>query len=268
MKIFKVLFSGFFFGLFFFPFAGWMSTYLSMFILSWRGMELQHGRIRFLTSLKKILLKIIYPACTILFLIVLELFHCSFLEIKCYYKKWMPWEKYNRKPETKAFDLLCIGHWLKFDLGKQLISIIIRWLIWPGWGTNTSHAKKSMKMDSNWHYCIYSQENTWSLGRDWTVNSLAIPTDSHWRGRQENSNATAWESLHCWCPCCTCSVDKQTISFPRAVSIWHLSSEWNSLQKKEKKESSVMVIAQLRLFIQCSTEPWRVMCFDKIQLMK
>lgn len=54
----------------------------------------------------------------------------------------MPQEKYSRKPETKAFDLFCVGHWLKFDLGKQLISIIIWWLIQTGLETNISRAKK------------------------------------------------------------------------------------------------------------------------------
>jgi len=108
--------------------------------------------------------------------------------------------------------------------------------------------KKFMKMDANWHYCRYAQESTWSLGTAWTVNFLPTSIDCHRRARLENSNETAWERLHCCSPCCTCSVDKQTISFPRAVSIWHLSSELNSLKTKKKnrkKEALLLMIAQL-----------------------
>lgn len=215
---------------------------LTVFILGWREVGLQCRRMRFLSPLQRISLKrLVYVAffsfCfgffdrTIIFSDVLSSRKTIII------RKQMPQEKYNRQHETKAFDLLCEGHWLKFDLGKQLISIIIWWLIWTGLrDQHTSCAKKCIKMDPNWHYCRYSQEKNWRLGRAWTVNCPPTSADCHWRARLESSNETAWARLCCCCPCCTCSVDKQTISFPRAVSIWHLSSEWNSLKLNKTKQ--------------------------------
>lgn len=133
--------------------------------------------------------------------------------------------------------------------------IVIWWPIWIGLvDSHTSHAKKFMKVDDIWHYCNYSQENTWS----WDVSCLCTSVDCHCSARLQkaekhhgkDSTAAAHVVRVLW-------INKQFHSPGLSPSGTYHQNEIH-LRKKKKGNCLLLMIAQLHLFIQCPTKQLRV----------